>query len=116
MWHSKLGHPAFPTIHSVIKAFSLPTLNNDSNKEHFCDFCQLEKSKRLPFSASTRITTFVLELIHTYLWTSPIPSVSSCKYEIIFVDDYTRYTWFYPLHQKSDTYNCFIKFKILVET
>jgi hypothetical protein len=116
VWHSRLGHPSLLTVNRVIKAHSLPILNNDSNKEHFCDSCQLGKSKKLPFSASNRITTSVLELIHTDLWTSPIPSISGCKYYIIFVDDFTRYTWFYPLHFKSDTYNCFVKFKVLVET
>jgi hypothetical protein len=116
VWHSRLGHPSLLTVNRVIKVHSLPILNNDSNKEHFCDSCQLGKSKKLPFSASNRITTSVLELIHTDLWTSHIPSISGCKYYIIFVDDFTRYTWFYPLHFKSDTYNCFVKFKFLVET
>jgi hypothetical protein len=32
------------------------------------------------------------------------------------VDDFTRYTWLYPLHNKSDTYATFVKFKTLVET
>lgn len=47
--------------------------------------------------------------------TSPVPSVSGCRYYIIFVDDFARYTWFYPLHLKSEVYNCFVKFKMLVE-
>jgi transposase InsO family protein len=115
MWHSRLGHPSFSTVKNVIKAHSLPLLNNDINKEHFCDFCQLGKSKQLPFTTSTRSTTFVLDLIHTDLWTSPVPSISGCKYYIIFVDDFTRYTWLYPLHFKSDAYHCFVKFKMLVE-
>jgi transposase InsO family protein len=115
MWHSRLGHPSFSTVNNVIKAHSLPLLNNDINKEHFCDFCQLGKSKQLPFTASTRSTTSVLDLIHTDLWTSLVPSISGCKYYIIFVDDFTRYTWLYPLHFKSDAYHCFVKFKMLVE-
>jgi hypothetical protein len=47
--------------------------------------------------------------------TSPITSNSGFKYYVIFVDDYSRYTWLYPLHTKSVVYECFIKFKILVE-
>jgi len=116
IWHSRLGHPSFKTVNHVIKANSLPTLQSNENPVVFCDFCPLGKSKQLPFHSSTRITTHVLELIHTDLWTSPIYSLSGCKYYIIFVDDFTRYTWFYPLHHKSDTYSCFVKFKTLVET
>jgi len=115
IWHSSLGHPSFMTENRVIKVNSLPTFNSNINQVEFCDFYPLGKSKQLPFNSSTRITTHVLELIHIDLWTSPIHSLSGCKY-YIFVDDFTRYTWFYPLHHKSDTYNCFVKFKTLVET
>ncbi|RVX11445.1 Retrovirus-related Pol polyprotein from transposon TNT 1-94 [Vitis vinifera] len=32
-----------------------------------------------------------------------------------FIDDHTRYTWLYPLRRKSDFFECFLKFQILVE-
>jgi hypothetical protein len=114
IWHSRLGHSSFKTVSHVIKANSLPTSNE--HQADFCDFCPLGKSKQLPFKSSTRITTHVLELIHTDLWTSPVYSHSGCKYYIIFVDDFTRYTWLYPIQHKSDAYHCFVKFKTLVET
>ena len=37
------------------------------------------KSKKHPFSASNRLSNFVLELVHTELWTSLIPSLSGYK-------------------------------------
>jgi transposase InsO family protein len=37
------------------------------------------------------------------------------KYYVVFVDDFSQYTWFYPLHAKSNVYECFIKFKVLTE-
>lgn len=49
------------------------------------------------------------------MWTSTILSIDSFKYYIIFVDHYTRYTWFYPLKQKSHIKQTFITFKALVE-
>jgi hypothetical protein len=116
VWHYRLGHSSFNNVSRVIKAHGLRTSNENSNKEIFCDSCQLGKSKRLPFSPSTRISSHLLELIHTDLWTSPISSISGCKYYIIFVDDFTHYTWFYPLHAKSEAYESFLKFKTLVET
>jgi hypothetical protein len=73
------------------------------------------KSKKLSFSSSNRQTSFPLHLIHIDIWTSPITSNSRFKYYVIFVDDYSRYTWLYPLDTEFAVYECFIKFKILVE-
>jgi len=41
--------------------------------------------------------------------------MSGCKYYIIFINDFSRYTWFYPLHYKSEAYYNFVKFKLLTE-
>lgn len=34
---------------------------------------------------------------------------------MIFVDDFTRYTWLYPLRHKSAFYSCFLHFQVFVE-
>jgi hypothetical protein len=49
------------------------------------------------------------------LQTSPVFSISGCKYYAIFVDDFSRYSWLFPLEQKSHMLDCFIKFKCLME-
>jgi len=116
VWHFRLGHPSFVTVNRVIKAHNLPISNISFNKDQVCDSCLMGKSKQLPFLPSNRLSTTIFELVHTDLWTSPIPSISGCKYYLIFVDDFSRYTWMYPLHNKSDTYTHFVKFKVLVET
>jgi transposase InsO family protein len=117
VWHSRLGHSSFVTVSNVIKIHHLPVLSDAPlNKPFFCDSCQVGKGKQQPFSSSNRISSAPLKLIHTDIWTSPITSLSGCKYYIIFVDDFSRYTWFYPLHTKSKAYDCFVKYKTLVET
>lgn len=80
VWHSRLGHSSFSVVNHVIKAYHLPTSSNKINQTQFCDFCPLGKSKQLPFSSSTQVSTGPLELTHIDLWTSPIPSTSGCKY------------------------------------
>jgi hypothetical protein len=114
IWHFRLGHPSTDIVSRVVNAFHLTVSHSNahSNKIAICDSCQLGKSKRLPFSASNRQTTTPLKLIHTDIWTSPVLSVRGYKYYVVFVDDFSRYTWFYPLH---DVYECFIKFKVLAE-
>ena len=36
-------------------------------------------------------------------------------YFIIFVDAYTKFIWFYPIAVKSDVFNVFQQFQVLVE-
>nr|XP_016464848.1 PREDICTED: uncharacterized protein LOC107787745 [Nicotiana tabacum] len=73
------------------------------------------KHSALPFSLSTSTTSYILELVHSDVWKSPVPSVSGYHYYVLYIDDFTRYTWIYPLRHKSDAISCFTHFKLLVE-
>lgn len=42
-------------------------------------------------------------------------SVSGYRYYICFVDDYSRFAWIYPLHNKSEAFAAFKSFKNMVE-
>lgn len=46
----------------------------------------------------------------------PVPSVEGFRYYVIFVDDHSRFTWFYPLRNKSDFASTFTVFLNLVQT
>lgn len=41
--------------------------------------------------------------------------ISGCKFYAIFVDDFSWYSWIFPLKHKSDVFDCFVKFKSLIE-
>ena len=111
-WHSRLGHPSLPVLQNVVSKFSLP-LSSSSQKP--CSHCFINKSHKLPFYSNTIVSTQPLQYIYTDVWTSPTLSIDQFKYYLIFVDHYTRYTWFYPLKQKSQVKPTFITFKALVE-
>jgi len=113
-WHCRLGHPSSAILHRVISKFSLP-VNDSINKQTLCVSCQLGKSKQLPFSDSTIESTTPLEIIHSDVWSTFTPSLSSCQYYVIFIDDYTCFYWLFPFSTKSDVYSVFVKFKLLVE-
>jgi hypothetical protein len=82
----------------------------------FCDACQAGKSKHLPFHLSSRISTHVLELVHCDIWgSSPTVTTSGYRYYIIFIDDYSRYCWLYPMKRRSDSLACFTSFKNMGE-
>jgi len=114
VWHSRLGHPSFTVVHAVLIQHSLPVLGSLHNKE-FCEPCQLGKSKQLPFPLSSRISLAPLWLIHTDVWSSPVPSLEGYKYYVIFIYDFSRFSWLYPLKTKADVFISFMKFKALVE-
>jgi hypothetical protein len=82
----------------------------------FYDACQAGKSKHLPFYLSSRLSTHVLELVHCDIWgPSPTVTTSGYWYYIIFVDDYSRYCWLYPMKRRSDSFAYFTTFKNMGE-
>jgi len=114
VWHSRFGHPSSSIVRDLLNKHHLPFNGSLSNKE-VCEPCQLAKSKQLPFPSSTRVSTAPLQLIHTDVWCSPIVSLSGFCYYVLFIDDFSRYSWLYPLSLKSDVYNAFQEFNCLVE-
>ena len=58
-----------------------------------------------------------LELVHTDLWgPSPMESLGGSQYYITFIDDSSRKVWVYFLKLKSDVFEVFKKWKVIVET
>ncbi|GKE22093.1 hypothetical protein Tco_1433605 [Tanacetum coccineum] len=54
-----------------------------------CHACQLGKHVRLPFVSSNIVVTACFDIIHSDVWTSPIPSLSDFKYYVLFSDHYS---------------------------
>nr|KYP49975.1 Retrovirus-related Pol polyprotein from transposon TNT 1-94 [Cajanus cajan] len=80
-----------------------------------CSSCCIGKSHKLPFSISNTVYKGPLEMIYYDIWDpSPTPSRDGFRYYIIFVDSFSRFTWLYFLHTKSEALNCFIQFKNMV--
>lgn len=82
----------------------------------FCEFCPLGKSCKLSFSASETSITSSLEVVHSDVWgPSPILSVCGYRYYAFFVDDYSKYTWSFPIQCKYVVFSIFPTFKLHVE-
>lgn len=73
------------------------------------------KSQPLPFGESGRVTLCPLELVHSDVWVSPIMSNEGHRYYVLFVDDFSHFTWVYLLRNKSKVISSFVHFKALVE-
>ncbi|KAL2534481.1 Integrase catalytic domain-containing protein [Abeliophyllum distichum] len=114
VWHRRLGHPSSQVVSQVLKNCNQKLKLNEAMS--FCDACQYGKSHSLPFSLSTSHAKAPLELIYTDVWgQAPIQSVAGFKYYIAFLDDFSRFTWIYPMKHKSEALSIFTQFKTLVE-
>ena len=59
----------------------------------------------------------ILELVHSDVWgPSPLTSLLSFNYYVIFVDNYSRFTWLFLLKHKNEVPSVFKHFKSMVET
>ena len=114
IWHQRLGHPSSQVLSQVVSSCNLPIVMK--SKLPFCTACKLGKSHALPFPLSDSQCTKPLELIHSDLWgPSPLPSNNGHRFYVIFVDDFSRFCWFYPLQSKSEVSTIFPIFKAFVE-
>jgi transposase InsO family protein len=113
LWHNRLGHPQQIVLHHVLqKRLSLPV----SNTHSVCSHCLAGKMHQLPFPKSVSITSRPLEIVHSDVWgPAPITSNNGTRFYVIFVDDFTRFTWFFPLHHKSQVLSSFMHFKSTME-
>ena len=115
IWHARLGHVS-PQIISMLNKKGFLSLTSILPNPSLCVSCQKAKSHKLSFPLSDSRSQTVLGLIHCDLWgPAPINSISGYRYYAIFIDDNSRFTWFYPLKNKTDFYHTFIKFQTLVE-
>jgi GAG-pre-integrase domain len=115
LWHMRLGHPSSSTTHNMLLLHSLPCT---SNKMTLYNDCCVAKSHIyiLPFVPSTSTSSSPLAIVYLDVWgLAPLLSNNGFRYYIIFVDDYSRYTWIYFLRTKDEVVHVFSLFKAQVE-
>jgi hypothetical protein len=99
LWHARLGHPSANTLHQIMRGFSF---FYNKKAAHSWEACRVGKHVRLPFSNSSTVASFPFELIHSDVWTFPIPSNSGFVYYLVILDDFSHFVWTFPLRKKSD--------------
>jgi hypothetical protein len=88
------------------------------SKDNFdCVSCQLGKQPALPFDNSESISIGIFDLIHYDVWEpSPINSIGGSCYFVVFVDDYSRYSWIFLMRSCDELLNIYRNFANMVKT
>jgi hypothetical protein len=101
-WHHHLDHPGRDVMSKLSSSTSVSGCRGSF--EHLCHACRLGHHVRLPFPTSSSRAAGIFYLILYDVWTSPIINISSYKYYLLILDEFSHYLWTFPLCQKLDTY------------
>jgi hypothetical protein len=113
LWHRILAHVGMSSLKKFMKNELVRGLKDVKfEKNKLCSAYQTGKqvANTCPTKAYMS-TTRVLELLHMNLF-GPITykSLGGNLYCLVIVDDYSRYTWVFFLHDKTKVVACFKKF------
>jgi Integrase core domain/GAG-pre-integrase domain len=116
LWHIRFGHLGYSGLRDLLKKQSVQGLLNLDFENKFCEGCVIGKQTRRQFGKSKFSATRPLELIHTDICGPITPgSFNRKEYFITFIDDCSRKCWVYFIEKKSEAFETFKKFKIMVE-
>ena len=114
LWHARLGHASSSRVQQLA---SRGLLDSVSTENFDCVLCQLGKQPALPFNSNESISTDIFDLIHSDVWgPSSISSIGGSRYFVVFVDDYSRYSWIFHMKHRSELLQVYSNFAKMVET
>ena len=113
LWHRRLGHVGMKQLNRLVKHDLVLGLKDVKfEKDKLCSACQAGKQVANSHpSKSTMSTSRPLELLHMDLFgPTTYRSIGGNTYCLVIVDDYSRYTWVFFLHDKAITCDIFKSF------
>jgi hypothetical protein len=106
LWHRRLAHVGMKNLHKLLKGDHVLGLTDVCfEKDRPCAACQAGKQVGSTHHSKNVMTTSrPLELLHMDLF-GPVAylSIRGSKYGLVIVDDFSRFTWVFFLHDKSET-------------
>ncbi|XP_075101279.1 uncharacterized protein LOC142176810 [Nicotiana tabacum] len=79
-------------------------------KEHHCTVCPVAKQSRLPFPTSSSCSKYIFDIVHGDVWRPyKVATHDEKRYFLTLVNEYSRFSWLFLLHSKSDTVELLLK-------
>jgi hypothetical protein len=118
IWNERFGHLNFRYMQQLIKQILVDVLIDIHFSKGVCEGCVIGKHPQEKFDkGKSQRASAPLDLIHSDLMGPfPHPSISKARFLLIFVDDFSRFTWIYFLMQNYEVFQHLKDFKALVET
>nr|GEZ96786.1 hypothetical protein [Tanacetum cinerariifolium] len=118
LWHRRLSHLNFDYINLLSKkdvVIGLPKLKYV--KGQLCSSCEMSKAKRSSFKSKAVLSSKGrLNLLHMDLCgPMRVASRNGKKYILVFVNDYSRYTWTIFLRSKDETPEVLKEFLTMIQ-
>ncbi|PNY05002.1 putative copia-type polyprotein [Trifolium pratense] len=117
IWHQRYGHLNFKDLSILQRKNMVNGLPQIKVSDQVCDKCCISKQSRnsynteIPSRATRR-----LEAIHSDVC-GPFEekSTGGNSYFVSFIDEFTRKLWIYMIAKKSEVFDVFKKFRIIVQ-
>lgn len=92
----------------MVNEFDLLVLSLKMNK---CHACCTRKTHSFPYDFRKNSSVHPLELIYADIQgPAPMKSVNDARYYVLFVNDATKFNWWFSMKKKSDVLDIFIIF------
>jgi hypothetical protein len=118
IWHERFGYLNFRYMQKLRKHKLVDGLPDIHFSKGVCEGCVLGKHpQEKSIKGKSQRASAPLDLIHSDLMGPfPHPSIRKARFFLIFVDDFSRFSWIYFLRKKSEVFQHLKYFKALVET
>lgn len=90
LWYRPFAHSFIGKLCHLLPQCHLGFITNESFD---CTSCQNTKQPVLSFNRSTFISTSPFDLMYSDIWEpAHTPTMRGCRYYVLFIDDYSRFT------------------------
>jgi hypothetical protein len=114
-WHHHLCHMCGSRLSSLVTSGVPGKVSDDTSLR--CMGCRLGKQIDLLYSPSQTVSTRPFDLIHSDVWDpSTFISNEGHRYYVIFIDDFSFFTWIYFLKSRAQVLTAYQAFAAMVRT